>query len=173
MHSGYYNGTKKEELFAFCASLREYGMTDFPMPSNWLEAFELLKDLIRKSDQKRKIIFLDELSWMDTKNSDLMMALEGFWNGWASARNDIVLIVCSSVTSWMLSNVIHNKGGLYNRLAFRINLKPFDLNQCEGFAKVNGIIMSRYQILECYMIMGGVPYYWSLLEKGKESSTEY
>lgn len=167
MHSGYYNGTKKEELFAFCASLREYGMTDFPMPSNWLEAFELLKDLIRKSDQKRKIIFLDELSWMDTKNSDLMMALEGFWNGWASARNDIVLIVCSSVTSWMLSNVIHNKGGLYNRLAFRINLKPFDLNQCEGFAKVNGIIMSRYQILECYMIMGGVPYYWSLLEKGK------
>ena len=109
-HTGYYGGKLSDELFEFCASLREYGLKDFAKPGNWLEAFELLKELIRYSTEKRKVVFLDELSWMDTKGSDFIMALEGFWNGWASARTDILLIVCGSVTSWMLNKIIHNKG---------------------------------------------------------------
>ena len=28
-------------------------------------------------------------------------------------------------------------------------------------------IFNRHQIIQCFMIMGGVPYYWSLLKKGK------
>ena len=166
-HTGYYGGKKAEELFAFGASLREYGMPLASSPKSWLEAFELLKALIRESRRERKVIFLDELSWMDTAGSDFMMALEGFWNGWAAARKDIVLIVCGSLTSWMLSKVVHNKGGLYNRLSFRLHLQPFTLAQCEAYAKSRGLVMNRHQLLECYMIMGGIPYYWSFLQKGK------
>ncbi|MBQ9010257.1 MAG: ATP-binding protein [Clostridia bacterium] len=165
-HTGYYGGKMSDELFEFTASLREYGLKDCSRPGNWLEAFELIKELIRGSPEKKKVIFLDELSWMDTQGSDFMMALEGFWNGWASARKDIFLIVCSSVTSWMLSRIIHNKGGLYNRLSCRIHLQPFTLRECEAFIQSRNIIMNRRQILECYMIMGGVPYYWGFLEKG-------
>ena len=165
-HTGYYGGKLADELFEFCASLREHGLKDFPRPGNWLEAFELLKELIRNSTEKRKVIFLDELSWMDTHGSDFIMALEGFWNSWASARKDILLIVCGSVTSWMLSKIIHNKGGLYNRLSCRIHLQPFSLRECEEYIRSRDIIMNRHQILECYMIMGGIPFYWSFLEKG-------
>lgn len=165
-HTGYYGGKLADELFEFCASLREYGLKDFSRPGNWLEAFELLKELIRNSEDKRKIIFLDELSWMDTHGSDFIMALEGFWNGWASARSDILLIVCGSVTSWMLSKIIHNKGGLYNRLSCRIHLQPFSLRECEDYVRSSNIVMNRHQILECYMILGGIPYYWGFLEKG-------
>lgn len=165
-HTGYYGGKLADELFEFCASLREYGLQDFEKPRNWLEAFELLKEVVRKSTEKRKVIFLDELSWMDTHGSDFVMALEGFWNGWASARKDILLIVCGSVTSWMLSRIIHNKGGLYNRLSCRIHLQPFTLRECETFIRSRKIIMNRHQILECYMILGGIPYYWGFLEKG-------
>ena len=165
-HTGYYGGKLADELFEFCASLREHGLRDFAKPRNWLEAFELLKDLIRNSAEKKKVIFLDELSWMDTHGSDFVMALEGFWNGWASARTDILLIVCGSVTSWMLSKIIHNKGGLYNRLSCRIHLQPFSLKECEEYIQSRNIIMNRHQILECYMIMGGIPFYWSFLEKG-------
>ena len=165
-HAGYAGGSTKEQLFAFCVSLREYGYQDFDMPSNWLEAFELLKILIRSSKDDRKLIFIDELSWMDTKGSDLMVALEGFWNSWASARKDILLIVCGSATTWMLDKVIHNKGGLYNRLSYHIHLQAFSLKECEEYLMANNIMMNRHQILECYMIMGGVPYYWSLLQKG-------
>ena len=165
-HTGVYGGKLTDELFEFCGSLREYGLKDFAKPKNWLEAFELLKDLIRSSEEKRKVIFLDELSWMDTRGSDFIMALEGFWNGWASARTDILLIVCGSVTSWMLSKIIHNKGGLYNRLSYRIHLQPFSLRECEEYILSRNIVMNRHQILECYMIMGGIPFYWSFLEKG-------
>jgi len=165
-HTGYYGGKLTDELFEFCASLREHGLKDFAKPHNWLEAFELLKDLIRNSKEKRKVIFLDELSWMDTHGSDFVMALEGFWNGWASARTDILLIVCGSVTSWMLSKIIHNKGGLYNRLSCRIHLQPFSLRECEEYINSRNIVMNRHQIIECYMILGGIPYYWSFLEKG-------
>ena len=165
-HTGYYGGKLMDELFEFCASLREYGLKDFAKPRNWLEAFELLKELIRRSTEKRKVIFLDELSWMDTRGSDFIMALEGFWNGWASARKDILLIVCGSVTSWMLNKIIHNKGGLYNRLSCRIHLQPFSLKECERYIQARNIVMNRHQILECYMIMGGIPFYWSFLEKG-------
>ena len=165
-HTGYYGGDQAAELFAFCASLREHGYREFQPPKNWLEAFELLKDLIRASGAPKKGIFLDELSWMDTRGSDFLMALEGFWNGWASARKDILLIVCGSVTSWMINNIVHNKGGLYNRLSFRIHLQPFTLEECEAYLLYRQIQMNRYQILECYMIMGGVPYYWSFLKPG-------
>ena len=165
-HSGIYEGNLKNQLFAFDASLKNAGLPSKTKSKNWLDAFEKLKDLIRKSSEQRKIIFIDELSWMDTPKSDFMMALESFWNGWAAERKDILLIVCASATSWMLSKVIHNKGGLYNRLTDQIKLNEFSLRECEEYVKEKGLSINREQILQYYMICGGIPYYWSFLEKG-------
>lgn len=80
----------KEQLFAFTSSLKDAGYVFEKKTKNWLEAFEGLKDVVRQSKEKRKVIFIDELSWMDTAKSDLMVALENFWNRFASARKDIV-----------------------------------------------------------------------------------
>ena len=165
-HAGLYGGTTKEQLFAFDSSLKDAGYVSEKPSLNWMVAFEKLKDLIRSSTEKRKLIFIDELSWMDTKRCDLMPALENFWNAWASARKDVVLIICASATSWMLSNVIHNKGGLYNRLTEQINLKQFTLGECENYAKARGLSLTRNQIVSAYMVLGGVPYYWDFLQKG-------
>ena len=165
-HAGISNGSLSEQLFAFGASIRDARVSGDRKIKNWLEAFEELKEVIRTSTEKKKIIFIDELSWMDTPKSDMMKALENFWNGWASARKDIVLIVCASATSWMMSNVIHNKGGLYNRLTEQICLEPFCLAECEDFVKEKGLALTRNQILQYYMIFGGVPFYWEALKKG-------
>ena len=105
-HAGLSEGGMKEQLFAFTSSLKDAGYQFERKPSNWLEAFEGLKDVIRQSNEQRKVIFIDELSWMDTPKCDLMVALENFWNAFASARKDVVLIVCASATSWMLSKAI-------------------------------------------------------------------
>ena len=164
-HAGIYGAKKADQLYSFAGSLKDAGMSVPVIPKTWLEAFELLKDLIRQSQEKKKILFIDELSWMDTPKSDLLAAMENFWNGWASGRKDIVLIICSSVTSWMMKKVIHNKGGLYHRLTRRILLEPFTLYECECYASCAGLGFSRLQILEAYMILGGVPYYWTLLQK--------
>ncbi len=111
------------------------------------------------------MIFLDELPWMDTPRSGFIAALEHFWNSWASARPDIMLIVCGSATSWMIDKLIKNRGGLHNRVTRRMYIEPFTLGECEAYYKANHIVMSRYQMLESYMILGGVPYYLSLMDK--------
>ncbi len=165
-HAGLSKGGLKEQLFAFGSSLRDAGYSERYGANNWLEAFEALKELIRRSTERKKVIFIDELSWMDTRKSDLMIALENFWNGWASGRKDIVLVICTSATSWMLTKVIHNKGGLYHRLTAQIPLRPFSLSECEEYVKERGLALNRNQILQCYMVFGGVPYYWSFLKKG-------
>lgn len=165
-HAGLSDGGIREQIFAFESSIKDAGGTFSDKAKNWLEAFEDLKELIRLSREERKIIFIDELSWMDTQNSDLIVALENFWNGWASARKDIVLIVSASATSWMINKVIHNKGGLYNRLTDRIGLGSFNLAECEKYVKACKLNLNRDQILQYYMIFGGVPYYWTFLRKG-------
>ncbi len=165
-HAGLSEGGLEEQIFGFEASLKDAGGKNTKKRKNWLEAFEDLKDIVRASAEKKKVIFIDELSWMDTQNGDLLVALENFWNGWASARKDVVLIVCASATSWMMSKVIHNKGGLYNRLTEQIHLEPFILSECEEYVKEKGLSLTRNQILQYYMVFGGVPFYWGFLEKG-------
>lgn len=127
---------------------------------NWLEAFHQLSLILERQTTSRKIVFLDELPWLVTARSGFMQALEYFWNSWASARKDILLIVCGSSASWMLNTLIHNKGGLYNRVTYRIKLEPFTLQECELFFQSRSAAYTdRYQLIQLYMVMGGIPFY--------------
>lgn len=166
------NMRKKTQLEAFSRSLAEAGFAKAGKLNSWYDAFESLKEIIKHSKDKKKVIFIDELSWMDTKGSELVSALENFWNGWATARKekDIILIVCASATYWMMDNIVNSKGGLHNRLTGHIRLHPFTLAECEEYLKTKKIAFNRNQIIQSYMILGGVPYYWSMLKKGKSLS---
>ena len=164
-HTGLANANTKQQLFSFAVSLRDAGYDDCPIPKSWLEAFGYLSTFLKNSNDEKKIVFIDELPWMDTAKSNFVSAFEHFWNSWASARKDIVLIVCGSATSWIINKVINDYGGLHNRVTKQISLQPFTLNECKQYVESKHIEMSIYQIAECYMIMGGVPYYWSLLDK--------
>ena len=137
------------------------------IPVDWSDAFFLLSQLLDQQESGKKVVFIDELPWMDAPRSNFVSAIEHFWNGYASARKDILLIICGSATSWIINNVFKNHGGLHNRVTYRINLAPFTLLECEQYAKSRCLGINRYGILECYMVMGGIPFYWSLLERGK------
>lgn len=164
-HSGIAGLPKHIQLEEWKKSLQKHGLKIKDTPKDWLEAFSLLDDLIRKSRVKKKVIFIDELPWMDTQGSGFVPALEHFWNAYASARKDVLLIVCGSATSWIVDKIIHNHGGLHNRLNKKINLRQFTLHECELYAKSRKLGMHHRQLLECYMVMGGIPFYWSLLRK--------
>ncbi len=166
-HSGQAKGSMAEQLYGWAASLRDAGLKTESTPKTWLEAFDLLKDLIRRSPDGKKVIFIDEMPWLDTPRSNFTNALEFFWNNWASAREDVLLIVCGSATSWIVNKLFKNHGGLHNRVTHRILVEPFTLHECELYVEKRGIRLSRYDIIEAYMVMGGIPYYWSLLERGK------
>lgn len=158
----------EKQLQSFHYSLKRYHADIERPPIDWLEAFEMLIALLhKKGNSKRLVVFIDELPWMDTPRSGFMTAFEHFWNSWAAGQNHIMLVVCGSATSWISDKLIQNKGGLYGRTTYEMHLSPFTLRECEAYLKNNGIVMDRYDQLQSYMVMGGIPYYLSYINKGE------
>ena len=165
-HTGHSTGKMPEQLLYFRESLVDAGYADCPLLKTWHEAFRHLQKFLETRKEPRKVVFIDELPFMATRKSGCVAALEHFWNGWATARKDVLLVICGSAASWLLKRIIGDKGGLHNRVTRKIHLSPFSLAECEQMAEEMNLGYSRKQIAECYMAIGGIPYYWSFLEKG-------
>jgi len=166
--SGSIDAPAEAQLSNFGYALREYGNPSQPLPTNWTEAFEALKQLLKaRLSGQRLLIFIDELPCLDTRKSGFQQAFEHFWNGWAAYQSEIMLVVCGSATSWMIANLIDSHGGLHNRITHEMYLAPFTLGETEEMLHTNGFTWTRLSILQIYSIMGGVPYYLSLLDKGQ------
>ena len=162
---GAHKKSQKKQLENFAKALSKYGtFPETPKLDNWSEAFDALIQLLEQSQSERKVLFFDEMPWIDNKTSDFVDALEYFWNSWVATRDDIVLIACGSATSWMVDKLIANQGGLHNRITRQIYIAPFTLNECQQYLESKGFGWDYYQIIQCYMVLGGVPYYLSLLE---------
>ena len=159
--SGLANADTSQQLFNFHSSLSRQSRLFFEhKPNNWLEAFQQLIDHLESIEtKKKKVIFFDEMPWLDTKSSDFMMGLEHFWNSWATNRKDIILITCGSAASWMINVLINNSGGLHNRITQRMKIEPFCLQEVEEFLEFKNCVLDRYQIMQLYMTVGGIPYY--------------
>ena len=159
------NVTAKYNLRLFDDAIAQYGGAAAPASVDWTDAFGKLRYLLKTQREERQVVFIDELPWLDSPKSDFLPALDYFWNAFASSRTDIMLVVCGSAASWIFRNIFENKGGLHNRVTGRIRLEPFTLAECESFFREYGVVMNRYQIAECMMILGGIPYYLSLFDK--------
>lgn len=164
--------SKTEQLANFRNALNRHCTSKkYNKPRTWYEAFEMLREMLdnQKYDGKR-VIFIDELPWMDTRGGNLISALENFWNDWACAQNDIVLIICGSATSWITRKILKNRGGLHNRVTQKIYISPFSLHECKEYLNNRGIILDDKELAECYMIMGGIPFYLKNVRQGKSLS---
>ena len=161
--TGAYQASRKDQLFNFKMTLESYSGKKRKTPQTWLEAFFQLKDYLSSLGDRRKVVFIDELPWFDTPRSNFISAIELFWNQWASDQN-LLLVVCGSATSWMVNKLLGDKGGLHNRVTRSIYLSPFTLGETESFLSHNHIVFNRHQIVECYMMLGGTPYYLNMLQ---------
>lgn len=160
--------TTKEHLQIFLAQLSKY-FPLFPIekkPTSWLEAFFMLSEAFEKANFKeKKVLFFDELPWLGSKRSDFLKGFSWFWNSWAVKKN-VVVVICGSAASWMIGKVINDRGGLHNRVTKLIYLYPFTLAETETFLQERRIKLNRYQIVQIYMAMGGVPMYLDQLKSG-------
>ena len=160
------NNKTKTQLEHFANSLDLYGIKIDREIKDWFDAFyNLTKHIMQCNDSSKKVIFIDELPWLDTKGSQFISAFEGFWNGFACGRSDLLVIVCGSATSWIENNLINNTGGLYGRVTYEIKLNPFTLKECKDFLESKGVNYSLYDITQAYMIFGGIPYYLNYIDK--------
>ena len=171
--TGIEGGRKREQLDLFREELRRHGLAKCPRLTSWIMAFSRLSDLLETSAERKKVVFLDELPWFDTPCAGFLRAFEAFWNGWASARKDILLVVCGSATTWMLKKMLRARGGLHNRVTVQLPIAPFTLKECEDYAAYKNLSFDRREIAECYMAMGGVAYYWSLLREGESVAQNF
>ncbi len=166
--TGLYSGNMKDQLENFTKELKNRTKkTDLHATSSWLEAFSQLENYIDSlKGLNKKVIFIDEFPWIATAKSKFLMAFENFWNTYCTKRNDIIVVICGSAASYMVQKIIKNKGGLHNRISRKIRLLPFNLSETQKFLVKNGIKYTRYDIIQIYMTLGGVPHYLEKLNKG-------
>lgn len=148
----------KQQLHAFKLSLLLSGSKERKTPKNWLDAFFELINLL-KDRKDRLVLFFDELPWMDTPRSNFIGAFTWFWNSWASKQNNVMVIVCGSSNSYIVNKLINSHSGLYDRVTKKIKLSPFTLRETEKYLLANGVKLSRFNVAQLYMMLGGIPYY--------------
>jgi uncharacterized protein len=163
--TGLANATTAQQITNFHVALQKYNPSaSSQIPVNWFYAFQELIAFLEKQPEGKKVIFIDELPWFDTQGSGFIQAIEHFWNSWASARFDILLVTCGSAASWMINELLNNKGGLHNRVTKRYKILPFTLSECEQFLQAKNAVFERYEIIELFMVLGGIPFYWDEVE---------
>ena len=172
--SGTYGASTEDQLYSFTEALAPLHKGKVPLliPKGWREAFSQLRDCLEgmpKSRRKnaRRVIFFDELPWLDTHRSRFLSALGHFWNEWASQQKDVILVVCGSAATWMIRRLLFDRGGLHNRVTARLNLEPFSLAEIESFLRMRGIKLTRKQVAEVAMVTGGIPHYLNEVQKGR------
>ncbi|TAM99084.1 MAG: ATP-binding protein [Chitinophagaceae bacterium] len=162
-----------EQLENFSRALQAAMKSAIPpeAPANWSKAFRFLQDFLTPHlSQKRAVIFFDEFPWIHTPKSRFLQAFEHFWNTWASRQPGLIAVICGSAASWMIRNVVNNKGGLHNRITHKIRLLPFTLYETELFLRSRKINLDRYQQLQLYMAMGGIPQYLKNVRAGESAA---
>jgi hypothetical protein len=173
---GQHGASLGEQLENFAGALgRAIGMGIRPQkPGSWSEAFGQMERFLESSSVKsrgrRRVVFLDEMPWLNSPRSRFLPALEHFWNAWGSRQSDFILVTCGSAASWMIQKLVRARGGLHNRLTRQIRLLPFTLGETEEFLQSRGVDLVRMQIAELFMTMGGIPHYLKEAEPGMSAA---
>ena len=169
--TGIKDANLREQLENFGAALAAASGGKFTaVPKSWIEAFDQLAEWFGTLPGDRKhVLFMDELPWLATPRSRFLQALDHFWNSWGSRQPNLVLVVCGSAASWMIRKLLHDRGGLHNRVTHRIRLEPFTLGESREFLTARNIPLSDLQIAELYMALGGVPHYLKQLRRGEST----
>ena len=169
--TGMYGGLLADQLQQFSKGLEK--ATGFPIkaPESWIDAFHVLEHyLAEKNKRKKWVVFLDEFPWLDTRKSGFLAAFSHFWNTWASRQPNIIVVICGSAASWMIRNIVNNRGGLHHRITQKLQLEPFSLQETEAYLSSRGVHIDHYQIIQLYMAFGGIPQYLKSMEPGSSAT---
>jgi AAA+ ATPase superfamily predicted ATPase len=171
--TGIHESGMKTQLENFSQALQQAtkSAVALAIPGNWLQAFAMLDVYIGTLPaNKPAVIFLDEFPWIDTHKSRFLQTFGHWWNTSATKKNHLKVIICGSAASWMIEKVIHNRGGLHNRVTQTIRLLPFTLGETQAYLKSRGVLLDHYNQLQLYMAMGGIPHYLRNIDPGQSAA---
>ena len=170
--TGVRDGKLRDQLGYFHEELKRRSKKEQPVPKSWREAFaQLRKHLESLRGKSKRVIFLDEIPWLDSHRSGFRNALDHFWNDYLSRHPRFILVICGSAASWIVKKVVDDKGGLHNRVtAPPICLEPFTLSETASFLKSRQIKLTTYDLVTLTMVMGGTPMYLRDAQPGQSAA---
>ena len=121
--------------------------------SDWAPVFDLVTQKI--NGKKELLLSFDELPWMAAGRSKLVSLIKYYWDQHWKYHPHLVLILCGSVASWMVKNVVQSKA-LYGRVSQNLLLDPLAPHEvAEYIGKKRG----ADEILQYLLCFGGIPRY--------------
>jgi AAA+ ATPase superfamily predicted ATPase len=143
---------------------------DVTIAKSWSDIFHAIKNYHQNiyNPSRHFVLFIDELPWIATAKSGFIGALSYIWNSYFEKFSNVTFVLCGSAASWMIKKVVQEKGGLHQRITRQIPLSPFTLKETQEYLKKQGFIyLSRKEIVDLYIILGGVAQYLTFLNPQK------
>ncbi len=126
--------------------------------SSWYDAFMLLYETVRENPRH---VVLDEFQWMANYRAEIVSELKPVWEKYLSRIPGLTLILCGSIASFMVKRVIRSSA-FYGRIDLEIHVRPFHFGEAREMLPGRGIS----ELLDAYLLSGGVPKYLELLGEG-------
>lgn len=149
----------RHQLESFARQLAEQHRLPSLKLQSWHEAFALLA---RLTEGQRALIFLDEISWMASRDADFVGQLKIAWDTRFKKSRKLVLVLCGSVSSWIDRNIL-NSADFMGRVSLSLDLHELPLDKCDEFFRAlggaTGARMSALEKARILCVTGGVPRY--------------
>jgi hypothetical protein len=147
--------TVQDELDHFMTQfVRNFACTPITV-TDWSYAFMLLSDRLTEEET---VIFLDEISWMGSRDPHFIGKLKAWWDTVLSHKSNVQLVLCGSVSTWIEQNII-NSTALFGRISLTVTLEELSLRESLEFLAALGIKGSPFELLTLLSVTGGVPWY--------------
>lgn len=135
--------------------------------NNWSDAFAHLSRLLKK---KPTVILFDEISWMGSKDPTFVPKLKVWWDLVLQNHPSVVLIFCSSISTWIDKNII-NSTAFFGRISLYLELTELSIPECRKLLTMRGFKGSDLDFFKILSVTGGIPWYLEQIES-RQSADE-
>lgn len=120
--------TKQSQKEEFIKQMTRQGLPNI-QADDWSDLFWIVA---KEAEKGSILIALDEIAWIGSKDPVFLGKLKIAWDLYFSKNSTLVLVVASSISSWINKNIL-NSTGFFGRIDLRLTLKELALKECTQF----------------------------------------
>ena len=143
----------------FTNTLAEYTKQDYLKNASFSDWEDLFKVFATYKPDTKKVLVIDEFQYLVNVNSAFATIFQRIWDEILKDKN-VMVILCGSLISMMMTQVLSYSSPLYGRRTAQIRLSPLKFTD---IMKSN-TNKSFEQLVEVYSVTGGVPKYFDFFD---------
>ena len=148
--------TNEVQLSHFCERLAAQTGQPEARADGWAKAFDALAFAVK--GRARTVVFLDEISWMGAFDRTFPALLKEAWDTRFARRDNLVFVVCGSVSAWLRDNILRSRG-FVGRVSLALHLEEMPLRDCRAFWGATAGRTSVREMVDTLCVTGGIPKY--------------